>query len=229
MSAELNLLPCPFCGSSADSGNGFAPLESVTYAYCENSACPLHTVDVGFTPETWNRRTPLPVQAGEGEANAGREGGLLGASKTAETRMDAGLGGGHLPGANIALAVGQGTAIDYSALVDSMCLTLRHDFGLDHQQAGARPFGATSGMMPRERESLRTSMRQLVEHCIKPAIERAGGQGGEDGKLRERVLEAWANYERMGEVCSFEGNPMIYASTLEEIATLAKANDGEGA
>jgi hypothetical protein len=73
MSTELNLLPCPFCGASADSGNGFAPLESVTYAYCENSNCPLHTVDVGFTPETWNRRTPLPVQAGEGEANAVRE------------------------------------------------------------------------------------------------------------------------------------------------------------
>jgi hypothetical protein len=66
MSAELNLLPCPFCGASADSGNGFAPCESVTYVYCENSTCPLHTVDVGFTAETWNRRTPLPVQAGEG-------------------------------------------------------------------------------------------------------------------------------------------------------------------
>jgi hypothetical protein len=46
------------------------------------------------------------------------------------------------------------------------------------------------------------------------------GEAVRDG-LRERVLEAWANYERMGEVCSFEGQPMIYASTLEEIATIA--------
>lgn len=39
------------------------------------------------------------------------------------------------------------------------------------------------------------------------------------------IDEAWANYERMGEVCSFESNPMIYASTLEaihEALTLAR-------
>lgn len=38
----------------------------------------------------------------------------------------------------------------------------------------------------------------------------------------QAVLDAFANYERMGEVCPFEGNPMIYASTLVELAELAR-------
>jgi hypothetical protein len=40
--------------------------------------------------------------------------------------------------------------------------------------------------------------------------------------LLTRIDDAWANYERMGEVCSFEGQPMIYASTLEEIVGLRR-------
>jgi hypothetical protein len=53
---DTELLPCPFCGSAARKDNGFSPLESVTYAYCSNNKCELHSVDVGFLPSTWNVR-----------------------------------------------------------------------------------------------------------------------------------------------------------------------------
>lgn len=35
--------------------------------------------------------------------------------------------------------------------------------------------------------------------------------------LLTRIDDAFTNYERMGAVCEFEGQPMIYAATLEEI------------
>lgn len=55
MSSE-ELKPCPFCGSPAKSDNGFLPAESITYAWCSNTECQLHSVDVGMTPADWNRR-----------------------------------------------------------------------------------------------------------------------------------------------------------------------------
>lgn len=36
------------------------------------------------------------------------------------------------------------------------------------------------------------------------------------------VLDARRSYERFGEICPFEGNPMIYASSLLELAELAE-------
>lgn len=53
------LLPCPFCGSHAESGNGFMPSESIVLAWCSNTYCELHNNDTGFTPSTWNRRAAL--------------------------------------------------------------------------------------------------------------------------------------------------------------------------
>ena len=53
-SEELKL--CPFCGSPAKSDNGFSPAESITYAWCSNTECQLHSVDVGMTPADWNQR-----------------------------------------------------------------------------------------------------------------------------------------------------------------------------
>lgn len=56
------LKPCPFCGSEARSDNGFSPAESIVYAWCSNNECALHLIDdCGFTPETWNTRTPSPA------------------------------------------------------------------------------------------------------------------------------------------------------------------------
>lgn len=55
--SEQELKPCPFCGSPAKSDNGFPPAESITYAWCSNAECLLHSVDVGMTPADWNRRS----------------------------------------------------------------------------------------------------------------------------------------------------------------------------
>lgn len=44
-------------------------------------------------------------------------------------------------------------------------------------------------------------------------------------QLIQAVLDAHANYERMGEICPFEGHPMIYASVLEELAEIARTTD----
>ena len=54
------LLGCPFCGSPAMADSGFAPAESIIYAFCSSSDCRLHSVDVGLSPEEWNQRA-LPA------------------------------------------------------------------------------------------------------------------------------------------------------------------------
>ena len=41
-------------------------------------------------------------------------------------------------------------------------------------------------------------------------------------ELANRVVEEFNNYERIGEICPFEGQPMIYASVLVELAEFAK-------
>lgn len=46
-------------------------------------------------------------------------------------------------------------------------------------------------------------------------------------KVANAVNDAMTNYERMGEVCPFEGQPMIYADTLTELGDLARAALGE--
>lgn len=41
-------------------------------------------------------------------------------------------------------------------------------------------------------------------------------------ELANRVVEEFKNYERIGEICPFEGQPMIYAAVLVELAEFAK-------
>lgn len=53
-------------------------------------------------------------------------------------------------------------------LIEAMCRTYRHDFGLTRAEDEA--FG--SGMTEREREGLRLTMRQLWEHDIRPYVAR---------------------------------------------------------
>lgn len=51
------------------------------------------------------------------------------------------------------------------------------------------------------------------------------GNAAEDaGGVEQAILDAFKNYERMGEVCSFEGHPMIYAAVLEELADIVRAS-----
>jgi hypothetical protein len=37
----------------------------------------------------------------------------------------------------------------------------------------------------------------------------------------QKVVDAWAHYERYGAECTFESSPMIYAETLNELAAAA--------
>lgn len=55
-------------------------------------------------------------------------------------------------------------------LIDAMCLTWRHDFGLPFMGDSD---GFRSGLSAQERDGLRLQMRQLYEHHIKPAIQSA--------------------------------------------------------
>jgi len=79
-------------------------------------------------------------------------------------------------------------------------------------------------------------IKALVTHYATEAI---AAERAEVVRLRNRyealltkIDDAWANYERMGEICPFEGQPMIYAATLEEIhearAALATPTQGGG-
>lgn len=55
----ISLLGCPFCGSPAQSDNGFLPCESLTYVWCSNDECylsPIGRDERLFDPEWWNTR-----------------------------------------------------------------------------------------------------------------------------------------------------------------------------
>ncbi len=77
------------------------------------------------------------------------------------------------------------------------------------------------------------AMREIVAFkcadCQRPTQTAAVQAESLDALLREKIKEAWANFERMGEVCSFEGQSMIYASTLEEIVEAAMSTNGDAA
>lgn len=52
-------------------------------------------------------------------------------------------------------------------MVDSMCLTMRHDFGLDKTTSD---FGFSSGMTAGERQQLWDQMGKLFDHHFAPAL-----------------------------------------------------------
>jgi hypothetical protein len=56
---------------------------------------------------------------------------------------------------------------EFERIIDAMCVTWRHDFGLVLPD-NAQWYG--SGMTERERERLRSQMRQLWEHNIAPLL-----------------------------------------------------------
>lgn len=55
-------------------------------------------------------------------------------------------------------------------VIESMCLTWRHDFGLVLDEETLGQWGLSSGMTETAREGLRSQMRQLWQHHIAPAI-----------------------------------------------------------
>ena len=75
MSERLTLLPCPFCGSSAEGDTGFFPLTNLLYVWCSNAECGCSPKGRGermFLPEEWNHRAALrsPQPAEQQEAVA---------------------------------------------------------------------------------------------------------------------------------------------------------------
>lgn len=57
------------------------------------------------------------------------------------------------------------------AMVESMCLTWRHDFGIEKPAPAGNWFDSiVSGTTLEERHTLRERMRQLVERHFKPAL-----------------------------------------------------------
>ncbi|MBF6615543.1 MAG: hypothetical protein ITG07_02335 [Candidimonas sp.] len=56
--------------------------------------------------------------------------------------------------------------VDRDRMIESMCLTWRHDFGLDKPE----DCGFSSGMTVAEREHLRDQMAKLVDHHFGPAL-----------------------------------------------------------
>lgn len=60
-------------------------------------------------------------------------------------------------------------------LIEGMCRTFRHDFGLVRPEGRGAMHG--SGMTEVEREGLRATMRQLWQHDIRPYLVRAAGHG----------------------------------------------------
>jgi len=62
--------------------------------------------------------------------------------------------------------MGKFTEADRARLIDAMCMTWRHDFGLDKE--GRHEL--SSGMTEDERNALRRSMGQIFEHNISPLL-----------------------------------------------------------
>lgn len=56
LDCTLGLPPCKLCGAAARSGDGFLPLESITYAWCSNSNCPNNSELIDI--DDWNTEQP---------------------------------------------------------------------------------------------------------------------------------------------------------------------------
>ena len=57
------------------------------------------------------------------------------------------------------------------AIIISMCLTARHDFGLVRNTGESGPYPFPSGMTDQEREALYRQMAQIFDNNIAPYME----------------------------------------------------------
>lgn len=74
------------------------------------------------------------------------------------------------------------------AFIDSMCLTWRHDFGLERDGDDA----LCCGMTPVEREALRRNMAQIYEHHVSPLCAALSQQAGQAVTLTDTEIHALA-------------------------------------
>lgn len=115
--------------------------------------------------------------------------------------------------------------------VEAMCMTMRHDFGLDKSEDS---FSFSSGMPAQEREYLRASMAQLYEHHILPLEERireqdtilngvrdAAGRSNPNRPLLECVANIAREVERYREFLNTIRDAGLTAKEASEHARIA--------
>ncbi|MDH2244849.1 hypothetical protein N5J76_03180 [Pseudomonas sp. GD03855] len=79
--------------------------------------------------------------------------------------------------------------VDRDRVVESMCLTWRHDFGLYKLEG----YDFCSGMTDKEREHLRGQMGKLFDHHFAPAL---SAVTAERDRLREEMAELWKRIDK---------------------------------
>jgi len=100
----------------------------------------------------------------------------------------------------------------------SMCLTWRHDFGLNRAEDGA----LCSGMTPAEREALLRNMAQLYDHHVAPLVAALSQQTGQAVTLTDADIVRLANkHFHRGKVYYVNANQ--YSVVTFARALLAKA------
>lgn len=57
------------------------------------------------------------------------------------------------------------------AIIHSMCMTYRHDYGLERSTGESGPYPFPCGMTDQEREALHRQMAQIFDNDIAPYME----------------------------------------------------------
>ena len=57
------------------------------------------------------------------------------------------------------------------AIIHSMCMTYRHDYGLEKSTGEFGPYPFPAGMTKQEREALYRQMAQIFDNCVAPYME----------------------------------------------------------
>lgn len=109
--------------------------------------------------------------------------------------------------------------------VDAMCMTVRHDFGLDRNSDTA----LSSGMTDSERASLRGTMGQLYDHHVRPLEERIGEQDAILNLVRDALARSNPNRplaECVGAlVCQMERQRDVLVTIRDTGLTAVEAAD----
>ena len=103
--------------------------------------------------------------------------------------------------------MGKFTEADRARLIDAMCMTWRHDFGLDKE--GRHEL--SSGMTEDERNALRRSMGQIFEHNIAPLLAVPEGYALVPVEPTPEMLEA----ARLAPI------PAVYLDSMSAMAALS--------
>ncbi|GEM_PF-2844140 len=108
--------------------------------------------------------------------------------------------------------------VDRDRVVESMCLTWRHDFGLDKLEG----CDFCSGMTDKEREHLRGQMGKLFDHHFAPALSAVTAERDRiENELEETELRALKFFHR------FSAATDLGRELREALELIEKSADGE--